>query len=566
MSGNPTQPFPRVFDLIQRRSAAAIAAGVEEAAAFPHPNNGDESLYADQSFAGNFSKTLPHNPETGLVVPAAYQALLDAVQTGTLASFDQVPSGGTGQLAGPVSALMFQMEGEDSAGGAVNIIPPSVASAGGAAEMVELYWEAYLRDVPFDDYDDNPLVAKAVDDMNKLSGYQGPKPVTPQNLFRYPFIGCTDGPYVSQFLYQTHTLDGAIYIPKINSRYQVADVETGDVLPVKLSPGVDYMTSLADYIFVEDGNGAFTGAPHDPPNHSIDPTARYVRSVRDLGSLAASDSIFSIYFRSAIFLQNMQIPTDPNIPYNLDTHKRVGGFGTFSTAWLFSLIGRVHETEAVAFYEKWYVHRKVRPEAFANLVDGILTKRFTLNPSLHSDLMNSSVLALIAKRNRQLNQKRGVSSTVDSYFCPQELDGGSPSHPSSPSGHAFTAGACVTLLKAFFDVGTPGKLRSWPTQGPSSVPFQPASIASADGLMLEPTGETDLTILGELNKLAANISEGRDMSGIHWRVSDNMLGMLLGEQAAIYLLQETAALYPEPFVGFTLTKFDGTTILVGGDI
>jgi hypothetical protein len=38
-----------------------------------------------------------------------------------------------------------------------------------------------------------------------------------------------------------------------------------------------------------------------------------------------------------------------------------------------------------------------------------------------------------------------------------------------------------------------------------------------------------LTILGELNKLAANISEGRNMSGIHWRVSDNMLGMMLDE-------------------------------------
>ena len=97
------------------------------------------------------------------------------------------------------------------------------------------------------------------------------------------------------------------------------------------------------------------------------------------------------------------------------------------------------------------------------------------------------------------------------------------------------------------------------------VPFQPASIANADGSALIQTGETDLTILGELNKLAANISEGRDMSGIHWRVSDNMLGMLLGEDVAIYLLNETAALYPEQFKGFTLTKFDGTTILVGGN-
>ena len=467
-------------------------------------------------------------------------------------------------MAGPLSPLMFQMEGEDSPAARSNVVPPSVASAGGAAEMVELYWEAYLRDVPFIDYESNPLIAQAVTDMNRLFDYAGPRPVTLRNLFRYPFIGCTDGPYISQLLFQTHSLDGANYVPMIHSRQQVADPVTGNVLPATTSPGVDYMTNLSEYVFVENGNGALNG-PNDPRNANIDPVARFIRSVRDLGSLAASDSIYSLYFRAAIFLQNIGIPSDPNIPYNLDTTKRISAFNNFSSAWLFSLIGRVHETEAAAFYQKWYVHRKVRPEAHANLVDGILMNRFTLHPSMHPDLLNSSVLPLIFERNRQLNVKRGLGTT-GSFFCPQELNGGSPSHPSSPAGHAFTAGACVTVIKAFFDLGTPGNLRPWPTTAPRPfVPFQPPSIASQDGLSLIPTGETDLTVLGELNKLAANISAGRDFSGIHWRVSDNMLGMLLGEDVAIYLLNETGALYPEEFEGFTLTKFDGTTVLVGGN-
>jgi hypothetical protein len=560
--GDAVDPLSRIIELIEKRTAAATEAGEEEGKAFPHKTNGDEQLYADQAYAGNFSKTLPHDPNTGLVEPFAYQALLKALQTGTLESFDLVPRGGPGRLAGPLSPLMFQMEGTDSPGALSDIVPPSVASAGGAAEMVELYWEAYLRDVPFIDYDTNPLIAKAVADMNQLSAYEGPKPVTSKNLFRYPFIGCQDGPYVSQLLYQTHSLDGVQYVPMINSHFQVADPVTGDVLPLPNFPGVDYMTGFAEYLSVENGN-AFT-APNDPPS-PIEPTTRFVRSARDLGSLAASDSIFSIYFRAAICLQNLGIPTDPNIPYNLDPNHRISGFNTFSTAWLFSLIGRVHETEAGAFYQKWYVHRKVRPEAFANLVDGILTNRFTLNPSLHPDLLNSAVLPLIFERNRQLNVKRGVASTTGSYLCPQELVGGSPSHPSSPAGHAFTAGACVTVLKAFFDLGTPeGGLRPWPTTAPP--PFQPPSIANADGSALVHTGETDLTLMGELNKLAANISEGRDMSGIHWRVSDNMLGMLLGEDVAIYLLNETGTCLPEKFRGFTLTKFDKTTITVGGNI
>ena len=556
--------LPRIIELIKKRTEAAVNAGGEEKRATPHRTNGDEELYANQSYAGNFSKTLPHDPVTGLVDPAAYQTLLGALKTGTLAAFDLVPRGGPGPLVGPLSPLAFQQEGVDSPGGLSPIVPPSIASAGGAAEMVEVYWEAYLRDVPFADYGSNPLIAAAVADMNKLSDYAGPKPVTPQTLFRYPFMGCIDGPYVSQFLYQTHDLDGAAYVPMIRSRFQVADPVSGAVLPATVSPGVDYVTSLAEYISVQDGKGPFN-APNDPPNASIDPTPRFIRSARDLGSLAASDELFSIYFRAAVFLQGIRTPLDSNVPYVLDKNNRIVGFNTFSTPWLFSLLGRVHQTEAACFYQKWYVHRKLRPEAQANLVDGIMTKRLALNPSLHPDLLNSSVLPLILERNRQLNEKRGIASADGGYFCSQELSAGSPPHPSSPAGHAFTAGACVTILKAFFDLGTPGSLRPWPTTAPPFVPLQPVSVASQDGLALNPTGETNLTLLGELNKLAANVSEGRNMSGVHWRVSDNVLGLTLGEDVAIYLLNEQAPFLPEQFKGFTLTKFDGTTILVGGN-
>jgi hypothetical protein len=44
-----------------------------------------------------------------------------------------------------------------------------------------------------------------------------------------------------------------------------------------------------------------------------------------------------------------------------------------------------------------------------------------------------------------------------------------------------------------------------------------------------------------------------------------MLGMSLGEDVAIYLFNETTKLLPEKFKGFTLTKFDGKTITVGGN-
>jgi hypothetical protein len=210
---NVKDPDSRVRQLVDVRTDAARREGELLETSFPHPTNGDEERYRHQGFAGNFSKTLPHDPATGLVVPSAYLALLDALEDGMQAAFDAVPAGGPGKLAGPLSPLQFQMAGSDSPDAKSPFTPPSVASAGGAAEMVELYWEAYLRDVPFVDYGSNALVAGAVADMNHLSDFGGPKPVTPQNLFRYPFVGATDGPYVSQILYQTHRWTALILFP-----------------------------------------------------------------------------------------------------------------------------------------------------------------------------------------------------------------------------------------------------------------------------------------------------------------------------------------------------------------
>ncbi len=66
---------------------------------------------------------------------------------------------------------------------------------------------------------------------------------------------------------------------------------------------------------------------------------------------------------------------------------------------------------------------------------------------------------------------------------------------------------------------------------------------------------------GELNKLAANVAVGRAFGGVHWR-SDNQAGLQLGEAVAIGILADERRTYTETFNGFSLTKFDGTTITV----
>jgi hypothetical protein len=86
--------------------------------------------------------------------------------------------------------------------------------------------------------------------------------------------------------------------------------------------------------------------------------------------------------------------------------------------------------------------------------------------------------------------------------------------------------------------------------------------ASADGSTLSPYIDTaPLTVGGELNKLASNVSLGRDFAGVHWR-SDGMEGLQLGEAVAIGILGDERGAFTESFSGFSLTKFDGTTITV----
>jgi PAP2 superfamily len=131
---------------------------------------------------------------------------------------------------------------------------------------------------------------------------------------------------------------------------------------------------------------------------------------------------------------------------------------------------------------------------------------------------------------------------------PQGYTDGCPLHPSYASGHATVAGACVTILKAWFD---------------ESYVLPNPVVPGANGTVLLPYSGFDvgmLTVGSELNKLAANIASARNFAGIHWR-TDFTEGAKLGEAVAIGILQEQKATYNEPS-SFSLTKFDGTTVTI----
>jgi hypothetical protein len=136
-----------------------------------------------------------------------------------------------------------------------------------------------------------------------------------------------------------------------------------------------------------------------------------------------------------------------------------------------------------------------------------------------------------------------------SYLLPQAYPEGAPTHPAYGAGHATGSGAMATILKAFFD---------------DTAAIENPLQASSDGLSLVAYTGADagqMTVGGELNKLAGNIALFRDAAGVHWR-SDYTESLPLGEAIAIGLLQEMSLGFNEDDAFFELTKFDGQKIRI----
>lgn len=539
MDISPTSPTHRLKEAAQIRERAAREE--KELGVFAHPTNGDEALYPHK--IGNFSKGLPHST-LGEVDLTAYNALLHALKTGNFSDAEAIPLGGQLRLLNPLGGLAFNIEGPDSPATTIDP-PPAFASAQIAAQMAELYWMAVCRDVPFTDYASDSTIAAAVSDLSTFPGYEGPTPVTPQNLFRVSYPGVLDGPMVSQFLLQPFRFDGCFAPGTPSSLLGQIIPRTRVPQPVSATTdtGIDFLTSFDEWLAAQRGfpTGTTIGT------QSFDPSPRYLRSVRDLGQNAGQDAIYSTYFRAAQILGGFGAGViDDGNPYKASTKQT--GFATFGLAHLLNLIGSVHKAERHAWYDKWNVHRFLRPEAFSGRVHN--QKTGAASYPIHQHLMNSPVLDRVFQYNQQVNQRRGIGGGQGTYLLPILFPTGSPTHPSFPAGHSISAGACVTILKAWFKEDFPIPNPVKPRVDGSDVdPYQ----VGVDG--------SQLTVGGELNKLAHNLSLGRDMSGVHWR-ADDIQGNRQGEEIAIRILRETRATLPEPFGGFIFTKFDGTTIIV----
>jgi hypothetical protein len=472
----------------------------------PSVANGDEQAYPNH--IASFHKCLPHN-QLGEVDPNAYNALTRALNSGLGSDFEAIPLGGTVKLANPQSAYCFSLEGADAQGIAS---PPAPAfnSAQQAAEMVEDYWCALTRDIPFGQYSSDPTINQAAAELSKLSDYRAPKvngQVTPDVIFRGDTPGELNGPYISQFLWKTIPFGAAQFIPLYRTTV----------------PGDDYMTSYAAWLNVQRGVPAGSNV--------FDPTLRYIRNNRDLSEYLHRDFVGQGNILAALLLLSYGSPALSPSNYYLSSSTQAGSI-TFGAQAALDLVwsAPINALRAV-FCQKWLVHRRVRPEAFAGRIHNHLTG--AAKYPIHSDVLNSSALQAVFKAH-------------GTYLLPMPYPEGAPTHPSYPAAHAVTGGAGITMLKAFFN---------------ESFVIPNPVVASDDGLTLVPYDGPPLTVGGELNKLAANVSLGREACGVHYR-SDGVDGLKLGEAIALSVLRDLAAIYHEEFPGFTLTRFDGTPITI----
>jgi membrane-associated phospholipid phosphatase len=491
------------------------------------PTNGDEQRYADKR--ASFGKALPHDPATGLFEVSAFTKMVYALQTGNSNDFLNIPMGTnptSWQLHDPQASLAFNFVGND--GWIYSLpAPPALTSAEMAADMVEDYWMALMRDVFFNDYDTNGTADMAIADLNTLSDFKGPKidgSVTAATLFRGLTAGDLVGPYISQFLYL-----GVPYGPGANTGGTTPGISfQAQVVPQTINANY-FMTTVTEWFTVQNGGNPSSSIQFTAPT---DVGRLFIRNGQDLGSYAHQDSPPAPYINAAlILLAYGSSALDPNNPY-LDNPTQKS-FVTYNNPDLFYLLSMAAEIALrAAWYFKWQVHRKLRPEVVGFYVNQQITgvQDFGLN----SELINSAALPLIL-------------SNFGTYLLPMAYPEGAPAHPSYPAGHATVAGTCATILKAFFNEDF---------VIPNAIEPNPGNTA------LIPYNTTSLRVGNELNKLASNIALGRDFAGVHYR-SDATASLLLGEQIALALLEDEAFCRNISFKGYTLTKFDGTTITVG---
>jgi membrane-associated phospholipid phosphatase len=475
----------------------------------------DISLEVSGNKYAVFSKTLPHN-SYGEVANTDWDLMLTPLITMQQSDFNVIPAAANciSALANPQAAFSYSMAGQDPQCYTMEMAP-SISSEEAAGEMMEVYEKAMHRNISFATIkaESDSATTRAITTLNAYGDdFKGPKiggVVTSNTLFRGTGPDEVYGPYVSQLLVLPYDFGNC----PITQKFREESDQTSS-------------TELDGWLRIQNGQAPeANGLPNMTGNQY------YLYRPRDLASMVHNDPPSGIFFSAAQVILDNGIGWDKNALSAIGPREDI--FTTFGAGDFYTVIGTISKLALVAaWHQKWGVHTRLRPEVMA----GRIHFQDAGDRDYGIDLWGKGANTISAIKSFN------ASGTA---LLPLVYPEGSPTHPSYPAGHAVLSGACITVIKAFLDTEGP-----WP-----STPKH-----STNGSTLVTYTEDDaskMTIQGEINKVASNVSIARNMAGVHYR-SDGDAGILLGEQVAISFLRDLKDSYNENFDGWVLQKLDGT--------
>ncbi len=509
------------------------------------------------------------------------------------------------KLTSPFTGHVYDTEGADA--GALAIpAAPRFDSDELAAEIAELYAMALLRDVPFNAIADESgpnvtAVRQALDSMPWFNGSYAPAneaelrrfgsrgPLgSGADLFRGSTPGSRTGPWMSQFLLGGSTNDRFTFdppaasnpSPQFRGTHSQIGAEDGFVLfgtqiidqrSIVAKQGVDYMTNWAAWLDAQNGvdfNDLDVFAPR----------RRYLSTPRDIATYVHYDALYQAYQVACLWMLGEGQPRDRGMP---ETSSRTrAAFASFGGPHVLTLLPEVSTRALKAVWrQKWQHHRRTRPEVVAawltlheNEPDRIADPTLVASLTALRSKIPPTILSMIASHNTAQNAATTITPKATlptdfptiaddkNYLLPVAFPEGSPTHPAYGAGHATVAGASVTVLKAFFEMYQPDGVTPRPWTDPVFVADVTPGNVNEGGELVAAPGNPSLTVQGELDKLAMNIANARNMAGVHY-YTDYFESLRLGERIATSMLEEHLSMYGEP-VSMRFTSFDGDQVTI----
>ena len=528
---------------------------------FKYPaDNYEEDRYKLANYAASFHKGLQHDANGLLLDTSNYRLMRNSILENNQQNLAGVAlaANAVGKLVNPLAANSAILVGIPQNSVRESFIP-RLSSIANAIELLELYSQQLTRDVSFDDYSINPILQRMLDinhmnsaDIISNLSYTSPinEPFTTKTLFR----GVSDleqvGPYISQFLYLDVPMGAAVLKQKYKAPKSVSSATSR----------VEWGVSRNELVLIQ--NTDLNNPALPPQTNPVDIEQKYIYSGRGLAEAVHNDPAYQFFYQASLIMAGLGIRQNPGFPiYPNQAPFITNGGGPNIQCCIAEVTGLALKH---SWYWKWAVSRKARPEAQSILVD-IVKNNSSQNEQygFHNVLLGNIIMDDVKIYNSTAPYNQPNSYTLSTTYRE-----GSPLHPAWPSGHATIAGAAVTVLKIFFDGSTQWKSLAAVMSGKLSNgvagPVEANPADNFDSLRnYTDTDSDDMTVNGELEKLASNVGIGRNWAGIHYR-SDAIGGILLGETIAIKYMEDMLSTSVERNLDksipkISIRKFDGTT-------